>query len=397
MRKVNGLRIFFVTAAATALVWFGGPAATAAPQFAPASRAAAARSADIGVMSDPRVRALTAEEGRFYASRISADGAFRANTRGQLLIQRQRRAYEVIAGGVATGGPAGSSMIDQGLTAVRWGFDRSGPDGSFPQQGGRSVLARTFFVESSARALLLLRDARVSAQTKARARALEPAVRRSAEWIANSAPLRDALRSPGNTNLYFVVAAALQEAAALSDSAALRAKAQQSAAVGLSLQLPDGTFPERRGFDSNYQSVSLAFGARYASQLPPSPWRTRVLAALDRGAARLLRVIDVRTGQVDDRGNTRTVSCARPAAAARADNSSAADNLALRLYYIAHVLNRRDIAASAPQIESGGQDFRHVGECPGGPRRARPERGRRAPHRAPQGGPEFAAPGPSLR
>jgi len=123
----------------------------------------------------------------------------------------------------------------------------------------------------------------VPASVRREALALQPALRQAATALAADPLLRQAESTAQNSNGLFVSAAALQQAAVLTGDAALAERARALAASGLARQLPDGTFPERHGFDAGYQTVSLEYLARYAAVLPPSSWRDEVFRAANRG------------------------------------------------------------------------------------------------------------------
>lgn len=316
---------------------------------------------DHAFLARPEVRPVVIRLARRYAARIAPDGAFRANTGDELAIQRQRRAFDVVAGGVMLGGRDGARLVDRGIEAIRWGLDRRGTDDFFPGQGGRnaaSMLPRAFFLEAAFRSLLLLRD-EPSLSRAADLPGLQAALHEAATALGASPALRLAEEAGVNSNGLFVAAAALQGAAELSGDERLAGRARQVVGTALARQAPDGTFPERGGYDSNYQSVSLHFLARYIAMLPESAWREEVAAAARRGAARLLSSADPLTGRIDDRGNTRTIDCPP---LDRVD-PDAGEGFALRLRYIAHILGDPSIAAPSERVAAARQRFQHIERC----------------------------------
>lgn len=324
------------------------------------------QSFELAFLRDPKVRPLFLPLAERLSHRIEADGAFRANARGgKLLIQRQRTAYDVVAGGVMAPGAEGAEMLDRGLAALEWGFARAGADGSFPDQAGGGaaspVLPKAFFLSAAGTSLLLVRDADVGRPFKQRGEALLPALGRSATWLAKSKGLAEVLaREESNTNQLLVAGSALQAAGVLLENAALTKRAEEVVAEALRRQGADGVFPERRGFDTNYQSVSVYYLSRYAGLLPPSAWRERVVASIRRGADTLMSAIDPRTGRVDGSRNTRTTACGPDTPNRRRSRS---DGLALRLYYVSLFLNQQRIAETADRVKNVGQNFTHIEKC----------------------------------
>jgi hypothetical protein len=311
---------------------------------------------------------LIAADGRAFAAKIEASGALPgavAGRKGGIAVEYQRHAFEVLAAGVLARDP---SLIDKGLRALEWGFAQAGSDGSFPtERGGTSRKQNAFhpkavFLEAAARSIILVRQAGVDERFKKRTDALVPKLALSARWMMNSDDLRKFFRRAGNANQLFSAAMALHEASIVTGDAALAAGAREKMAAILALQRPDGTFPEKSGFDASYQSLSLEFLARYVLGLPPSPERSAALAALRKGVERLVRVIRA-DGTVDTRQNTRTVACGRAIPGLQA-KSRDINILPRRLRHFGYVL--RDSArldAIADRVLAAGQGFSHIGRC----------------------------------
>lgn len=311
---------------------------------------------DLAFVADPAIRSSLAILGNKSARRIGADGSFRANVRNDtVVIQRQRRAWDVVAAGVAGRKP---TLVNTGLAAIAWGLAQARPDGSFPLAPWKSeeaILPQSFFLATAGRSLRLVAAAGLDPATTRRAAALEPALLRSAHWLLAAPELYATVRTTKNTNGIFVAAAAVQMGALIGDDAALAARARELVAAGLGRQTADGVFPEGGGFDSNYQLVSLDYLAQYAASLPPGPWRTEVLASLGRGTDRLVAATDPRSGRTDDAGNTRTVSCG-------IDKEKATERR-MRLRYLAALLGRPDLADLADRVGAAQQNFNHIEDC----------------------------------
>ena len=316
----------------------------------------AVTSPDPQYLADPHVRELSSQAMRPYARRIGHDGASGRNDGGDFSIKRQRNAFRVVAGGYALGGAAGESLMLAGLSAVHWGLEQRGPDGSFPPPPGNLPLAAAFFIQTAARSLLLARDGDVPASVRREALALQPALHQAATALAADPLLRQAEGTVQNSNGLFVSAAALQQTAILTGDAALTERARALAASGLARQLPDGTFPEKHGFDAGYQSVSLEYLSRYAAVLPPSSWRDEVFRSANRGLNRFLQALGP-SGRLDDSANTRTMEC-------DATGRDKGELLGLRLHYLATILNRPTLTTQAERVEASGQRFAKIERCP---------------------------------
>lgn len=351
---------------------------TALPAVARAPDAAAwvAPSNDPRAVIEAVVQPLIIRLGREQAQRITESGAFRLNARRETIrLQGQRPAAEVIAGGVALGGREGVELIATGLRALEFGFRADGAAFSPQSRGDDPLLSKLFFLEAAARSLLQIQETSLPSELKRRADALHQPLRAAMSWLATTSELRRIETSARNVNQLFVAASALQYAAVLLREPALASRAEDLARAGLGRQLPDGTFPERGGFDSNYQTVSLAFLALYVDQLQPSAWRSEAVAAMRYGLNRFWPAVDPATGLVDTTGNTRTVPCG-PARSDRGlgvdEGELRADMLPMRLYIIARTLGDVTLLEPARMIRSVGQPFDHRETCrwgEGAPRR----------------------------
>lgn len=312
---------------------------------------------DLAFVQDRDVAALLVPLALRFGRRISGDGSFRANARGSTLnIEGQRTAFIVVAGGVAANDPA---LVDAGLRAIDWGLEQAGADGSFPGNESGRMLPRAFFVEAAGRVIGLLGAAPVSEDVKRRAIALIPKLSVAAQSLSSSDALRDVIDRGANSNQLFVAGAGLQQASLLSGDEQLAVRARKVIEAGLQRQDPDGVFFERGGFDTNYQSVSLEYLARYDDLIANTPWKSQVRAALHRGSERLKRAISP-SGAVNADHNTRTVPCGKPVPG---QAELGADGLPLRLHYVALSLKDPALTAAAVAISRVGQRFDHVEKC----------------------------------
>lgn len=157
----------------------------------------------------------------------------------------------------------------------------------------------------TARGLVLLRDAQPR-QFAAVSGEFIPRLAAAAHWLIDpTVAAAGARHNAPFTHRRYILAAALGLTADLAGDATLADHAAHSAADGVARQRPDGTNPERDGFDANYQSAGLLFASRYYPACRDAALRTRLRAMLQRGLA----VVDARiaeSGDIDTTGSTRT-------------------------------------------------------------------------------------------
>ncbi len=363
-------------ASIVAALWLaacGASAPEAAQVRASKVEAAGYRESEVVFLKKPRPAELYLATGRGYTVKQQADGTFPDTVdgpKGPLAVESLRRAYFIVAAGLLAEGQEADRLLDQGLKAFEWGFQQAGDQGSFPNERGgttkkqNSLHPKAVYIEAAARTLLLLQQSDVDATTRRRIEALIPALHKSARWMAESQDTVIYFKRNRNTNQLMVVATGLQETAIVTGDQALAAKAQALMEEVLARQTDDGAFPEKGGFDSGYQGVSLELLGRYFATLKPSPWRARVEAALRKGTDRLVTAIDPATGQINDSANTRTVACGAPV---DEDDPKAKPVLrsSLRIHYLGHLLNdEARLSPLAERVSEQGQVFTHDDKCP---------------------------------
>ena len=228
--------------------------AALAPKLLRAEVAATAPAPSLGAMICHPLLATTLYRHQVGGD-VAPDGAAGANRSGYRYIEEQRQGAEWIVRGLATSKP---DWVAQGWRILDWGVARQQPDGGF---GGDDAFHSTsFFVEALARSCLL---------DKAGATPLRlDCARRGAEWLMQ--PEIEAQGAKGNapfTHRRYVLAAALGEAAAAAGDKAAEARAALWAKEGISLQQPDGTDPERGGYDAGYQMAGVLYALRLSAGL----------------------------------------------------------------------------------------------------------------------------------
>jgi hypothetical protein len=225
---------------------------------------------------------------------VGPDGAAGANMAGYRFIEEQRQGAEWIIRGLARND---AGWIDQGWRILDWGVGRQESDGGF---GGEDAFHSTsFFIEALARAALL--DS--AGATGPRVDCL----RRGAAWLMR--PDVEARGAKGNTpytHRRFALAAALGESAALTGDKTAAARAARWGKEGLSLQQPDGTNPERGGFDAGYQMAGVLFALRYLPVCADAPLRGELRGAIRRAITLELTRLQP-DGRVEAEGSTRVL------------------------------------------------------------------------------------------
>lgn len=314
-------------------------------------------------------KALVIFEGKDAATKITESGATSGNAESdtRCTLENQRIAYNVVAAGVLLND---AKLLDTGLKAFEWGYSKQAPDGSFPcERKGDTKPVKyehihplSFFVESSAHSVLLIRDSNVDESFKKRAEALVPKIHLAGQAFNDSANLENFFTNGKDTNMLTTAALAIHQAGVLGNDMELQSVAKSLFERILARQTLDGTFPEKKGFDSSYQTVSLEYLIRYASMLPEGEWRNTVSKGIANGIEKELTVIRP-DGTIDTSSNTRTSACG-PAISGSTPKGKNYDITALRLYYYGHFANAYDTYAPiATKVQYVGQGFDHKGDC----------------------------------
>jgi hypothetical protein len=318
--------------------------------------------------------------GEEAAQKITSSGATEGNASkvGAYSMESQRIGVYAVEGGIASNDPA---LIDKGLSAYEWGFDQMASDGSFPLERADSekemkyenIHPISFFVESAAHSVTLIRAASVDQSLKSRAEALVPKLLLAGRYMDHQANLEDFYTNDIDTNMLTTPATAFQEIASLTRDTELESKAKWMVGQVLARQYSDGTLPEKKkcntpdqacyGFDTTYQSVSLEYLARYAGLVNDPVWKATVVAAVQRGTEKLLTKVNITSGKIDTSANSRTVACG-PRVTTPGPKGRDIDIIPLRFYYLGLLLNKVQIYAPiADKIQEYGQGFDHTEQC----------------------------------
>lgn len=196
-------------------------------------------------------------------------------------IEQQRYGADWIAAGIFEND---STKIDKGLDILNWVFDKivalqqqqDGDDGSSVyRNSGDAVHSTSLFLEAATRAAALLLSH--SGFHSDEISYWEPHMRNMGTFVAEHSAIgahaRDSNLEPF-AHRYFLRAAGIQGVFVLwgeeAGQESLAAAASSLVEEGLSLQTEDGVFPERGGFDFNYQGIGLAYLGRYQQMIDSS-------------------------------------------------------------------------------------------------------------------------------
>src|SRR5581483_5490511 len=223
---------------------------------------------------------------------FNEDGAAGANRNGYQWIEEQRQGAEwVLRGRVQSR----SDWIARGWKQLDWGLSCQQGDGGF---GSKDPFHSTsFFIEALARSCILDPEGASAARLEGLAR--------GAHWLLRTdIETRGAKGNLPYTHRRYILAAAFGQSAQVTGVAAFRGKAVEWARQGLALQRPDGTNPEKGGYDSGYQMVGVLMALRYLPACTEPELRARLRAMVQ--AAIPLELARMRPdGSVDPTGSTR--------------------------------------------------------------------------------------------
>ena len=267
----------------------------------------------LAVSSDPLLVTTIYVSPRRLVTGVAPDGAVGVNAEWETnpsrpwFIEEQRYGADLVQMGLASND---DTVTRQGLRILNWGFAHEG-DGSFPGTGDphHSI---SFFLEAASRSVLLMREAG-DERHLSELRGWKRNIRIAAGHLIQQGVFpRDRGHSMDPyTHRFFLCAAALGEAASALDDPRLRQAALELANAGLQRQWPDGTNPEKGGFDVNYQAVGAIFGLRYLLVCDDPETSNALRNMVEKALVRESAAIDT-NGNVDTAGSTRlTMEAAR--------------------------------------------------------------------------------------
>lgn len=232
---------------------------------------------------------------------IAADGAMGDNMKDPSKVQVgwQRGAFDAIVFGASAGD---RSVITKGISGYRWAFERQDPNGLFGESQYPEVIS---FLGSYARSIILLRQAGYSVEAESLSQYIPQMTRTINSPLIQSQEEKFEKRELQQTvtNQLFWAALSYKTIHIVRANSRLNAKAQVWLNEGLKRQRTDGSFPEKNGSDTHYQSWSLELLCLYSFYSPND--RSMIQPYLARGFNWLSSKI-LPDGTMDTNGNTRT-------------------------------------------------------------------------------------------
>ncbi len=232
---------------------------------------------------------------------VAANGAVAGNAASGAVvdIEGQRWGADLVAAALIT-----HQDPSLGIATINFGAAQMQSNGSFGS--ANHFLAENFFLESWARTLLMLKETGNPAYTPMINSQIGNLAKAMHYYISSG----DFLTEDGKcqtdfTHRCFLNAAALGEVASLASDPQLAAMALQSAQSGLNRQLQDGTFPEKGGFDINYNAASIMFASRYLMVCKDANMKALLLKAIHRAGERESQEVS-EDGELSMIGSTRT-------------------------------------------------------------------------------------------
>ena len=251
---------------------------------------------------------------RTQSGAMGVNARWETNKAMPWFIEDQRFGGEYVAAGLAFGNP---DEVRWGLKVLEWGFAHMDADGMFNHHD--CYHSASFFVESTACALLLIEASPWRAEFADQVNALKPKLLTAARWMVRpdvyalvwSGEKPRPSKLPGcppelpYAHRRYLDAAAIGEAGVLCRDRELIVKSVAFVRSGIAFQRPDGVNPEKGGYDCHYQALGLGYACSYYQLVADDSLRAEMKPMLDKGFAWLLtRIKD--DGSVDVVGNTRT-------------------------------------------------------------------------------------------
>jgi hypothetical protein len=225
-------------------------------------------------------------------------------------IEYQMQGGKFVIAGLAADN---KEAIDWGLKVIEWGFARMQPDGSFDHPD--NYHSASFFIESTAHALLLLEASPLRDRYAERVAKIKPQLHKAAQWKVRpdihdwnwpepGTPV-DNTRERKYTHRYYLVASAVGLTGVLCQDDDLKEKSRYYIDAGIARQQPDGVNPERDGHDTSYQAVGLMYAGRCYRLVADEQTKKRMRPMLEKGTAWLLGRVQP-DGSINLEGNVRT-------------------------------------------------------------------------------------------
>jgi hypothetical protein len=174
------------------------------------------------------------------------------------------------------------------------------PNGASAKPLGAAVETAFFYLQELGRAILVIRESPHEAHFHARIVALEPKIRRAADFIA--AGYETIIENSSHAvNRIIIAAKAFGTCGVVLHDEKLIANSRRLIVHSLTLRDAEGVFIENGGRDSSYNVVSILFGQVLALHVPLPELEAAYPAAVKWQLTRVLP-----SGEIDVSGNTRT-------------------------------------------------------------------------------------------
>lgn len=202
------------------------------------------------------------------------------------------------------------AAADNAWRGIDVAFAHQTANGGFeskPQANGKASTAFNanvetayFFLQELGRAILIIRQSPHADYFKARITALEPKLRRAADYISSG--IDTIIPKVGHSvNRVIIAAKAFGTLGVVLGDEKLIAHSRRLIAHAITLRDKEGVFIENGGRDSSYNVVSILFGSHLALHVPLPEFEAILPAAV---AWQLTRVLP--SGEIDVKSNTRT-------------------------------------------------------------------------------------------
>lgn len=245
-----------------------------------------------------------------HAITIASDGAVDVNAQWEAgkastwYIEEQRDGDDFIEKGIRQ---ENDSLIQTGLLIYNWGFSKQASDGSFPGTGD-AFHSTSMFVEAVSRSMLLLRNYQPVTYTKDYSSVVNGMVAKLASacnWLTDPTVAANGQKYDAPyTHRRYILAAALNQTAALTNNTSLAAAATTYDSNGLALQWTSGVNPELGGYDVEYQCTGVRYALNFLSVCQDNAVRAANISMIQNALFWESGRISV-TGALDSSGSTR--------------------------------------------------------------------------------------------
>jgi hypothetical protein len=255
------------------------------------------------LLNNPNFRQLAAYKGN--PKNIDDSGAAGRNIKKFSDVAAQREAGWVLLKGIHDANPY---LVEKAVRAIEYAFNKQTPEGNF--ENGQGVDARTainadtFFLQAFAQCYWILKGSPFEHDFMHRLDALKPKLNSALLWLShNTDEMYRQDRHTANRLAFDALAFTIN--GQILNNPHLNSLGVNFLKNALSLQMPDGTFKEKGGYDSSYQAVSLMNLQIAWTYLDDPLIRQQVFESISTGMQWMKSRI-LPSGEVSAQGNTRT-------------------------------------------------------------------------------------------